>query len=132
MTTSEQRALHLVQEYKRLTHAIRALTPLIGSHLEQCNGLDGFRKETVHHEGMDAGDVLGWIEPYDEPSERALKDQRTHLDEWFQGEISAQWAASAEECAHCFAAYQIVQKRLLMRRQLGGVKGAMTKFGGKQ
>jgi hypothetical protein len=123
-------ALNLVKSYSTLTRAIKACKKEIGEHLDLCNGLKGFRHE---EEPISPGSS------FTVPTKRAEADQDTHLKGWYTAE-SGDYEYSgvqyltigqeeADECAHCYAAHQVIQRRKVLRRQLAGVKGAMTKGG---
>lgn len=129
---SPESALKLVQSYSTLTRAIKACKKEIGAHLDKCNGLKGFRRE---EELVRPGHL------YTMPTDRAQADQETHLKGWYTPE-RGEYAYSGyeyldigleeeEECPHCYAAHQIIQRRKVLRRQLAGVKAAMTKGGSK-
>lgn len=120
--TDAERALHLVQEYKRLTLLIKACRPRIAEAISRCEGVDGKLKEEEAHQFGDETVML--------PTAAANADH-THLHEWFEGEVQAKYTASAGECEHCFAAFQAIEDRRRLRRSLGGIKASMTKFGGK-
>lgn len=129
MSTAQQRALHLVQEFKRLTLLIKACKPRIGEHLDQCRGVKGHRKDEEEFEFLGA--------KYMAPTQEAMNDQETHLKGWFtpesddDGRYFDDIAEEHEiECPHCFAAYRVIRERKALRRSLAGIKGAMTKFAG--
>lgn len=132
-------ALELVGRYARLTREIKACAARIGAELDKCEGLRGFRLETEHHPEQDAGPLLGVLAAYDEPTERASKDQDTHLKTWYEHEGYPvgydDWQRftvgedEEQECPHCYAAHLIVQERKELRRKLAGVKAAMTRHG---
>lgn len=132
-------AVDLVNRYSRLTKAIAACRKRIGEHLDLCNGLQGFRRETERSPGFDGGPDVGWIDDSSEiPTPRSQNDQDTHLKGWYDGSgretnydgdgylpIESQ----KDECPHCWAAHLVVEERKVLRRQLGAVKGAMTRIG---
>ena len=133
-----EKALELVGRYARLTHSIAACKKRIGDELERCPGLKGFRLETRHYEAIDSDHVFGPIEAHDAPTDRAMRDQDTHLSIWYAkdyGELGEYGferftvgeGDEATDCPHCFAAHLIVQERKALRKQLSTVKGAMTR-----
>ena len=138
---SPETALDLVGRYARLTLAIKDCKRRIGAELDKCKGLKGFRLEAVVHPGFDGGPEVGFISDYREMTQRASNDQDTHLKYWYEkpgaeddwGEYRRYVISDeeADECAHCFAAHLIVRERRALRLQLGHVKGAMTRLGGK-
>ncbi|OZI59915.1 hypothetical protein [Bordetella genomosp. 11] len=123
-------AIKLVQSYSALTRAIKACKKEIGRHLDLCAGLKGFRHE---EEPVSPGSS------FTVPTERAEADQDTHLKGWYTAEpgdyeySGMQYLKigqdEAEECPHCYAAHQVIQRRKTLRRQLAGIKAAMTKGG---
>jgi len=130
-------AIDLVNRYSRLTKAIAACRRRIGEHLDLCNGLKGFRRETEHHEASHHPEPLGTIEAYDAPTDRSMQDQDTHLKGWYDGSGRAvrydgEYApieVHKDECPHCWAAHCVVEERKVLRRQLGAVKATMTRIG---
>lgn len=139
---SPQTAVDLVGRYSRLTLAIRGCGPRIAAELDKCKGLKGFRLETEHVPEFDGGPWVGRIEAHDRLTDRAEKDQQTHLSVWYSEDYGepGEWGFErysvgegdeAEDCPACYAAHLIVQERKGLRRQLGYVKGAMTRLGSK-
>ncbi|CAB3931564.1 hypothetical protein [Achromobacter insolitus] len=130
-------ALKLVSDYSALTRAIRECKKEIGQHLDQCNGLKGFRRET---EFIPPDEFLP--EGYTQPTARSNGDQETHLKGWYTPEtVEDHWGGEgrldyleigedeSDECPHCYAAHLVIQKRKALRRSLGAVKSAMTRLG---
>lgn len=117
------KALELVGKYARLTRAISACKPRIGACLDKCAGATGKRLLL---------DEYGCNQyPNDE-------DQETHLKGWYSDytydyQDDPHWvgigADQLAECEHCWAAHQVIKERRELRRQLAGVKGAMTRSG---
>lgn len=123
-------ALELVGRYARLTKLIKAKTAEIGENLEKCKGISGVRG------AMDPG-TLSW---HKEPELDAKgRDKDLHLWAWYQPEVvddgymsqGLEWlqigVLEAEECPHCYAAHLAIQERKKTRKELGAVKGAMSR-----
>lgn len=115
-------AIELVSRYAELTQSIADCKPKIADALERCPGFNGHRLE-----------VGG---PFKMPTDRSRNDV-THLSEWYAAdrddegrlEFMEVTDVEAETCPHCYAAHLVIQERKGLRRQLGTVKGQMTKFG---
>ncbi len=139
---SPEKALELVGKYARLTRAITQCKGRIGKHLDLCRGLKGNRLEVFKTGAFDGGEMVGFIEAYESPTDAACADQDTHLKVWYDkdyGETEDHGCPvfvrftvgdgdEEEECPHCFAAHLIVQERKELRKQLAYVKGSMTRF----
>lgn len=123
------KALELVERYARLTKQIRAKTAEIGEHLEKCKGVKGDRLNVDEH---------GW-QTYQPEMDGKNRDKGLHLWGWYQPEVvddgymssGLEWlqigVLEAEECPHCYAAHLAIQERKQARKELGAVKGAMSR-----
>jgi len=125
-------AQKLVAGYSRLTREIKALRVQIADNLDKCPGVKGDRL---------AVDENGW-QTYMPEVDSKNREKGVHLWHWYQPEICDSgyycethtvWTdvgvQEAEECPHCYAAHLAIQRRKEARKELGGVKGAMTRYG---
>lgn len=126
----QEKALELVERYSRLTRGVADCGRRIGGHLDLCRGINGDRL---------AVDENGWPTHYPELDAKN-RDKGLHLWAWYQPEIIDDGTMSptrvwehvgadihGAECPHCYAAHLAIQERKQLRKQLGAVKGAMTK-----
>lgn len=126
----QEKALELVERYSRLTRGISECGRRVGGHLDLCKGVDGNRLDVDKH---------GWPTYRPERDEKN-RDKGLHLWGWYRPETvddgtmnpTVVWERiGAEihgaECPHCYAAHLAIQERKQLRKQLGAVKGAMTK-----
>lgn len=123
------KALELVERYARLTKQIKAKTAEIGKHLEKCKGVKGDRLNVDEH---------GW-QTYQPEMDDKNRDKGLHLWNWYQPytdydsgyphrafeEIND--VEHGEQCPHCYAAHLAIQERKQARKELGAVKGAMSR-----
>ena len=122
-------ALQLVERYARLTKEIKILKKQIGDSLDLCKGFSGKRNE------LDESGLRFHPREEDEKG----RDKDLHLWDWYRPVLgdNPHWDQyeyqtvtadeHAAECPHCYAAHQAIQARKLARKQLGFVKGAMSK-----
>lgn len=119
----QEKALELVERYARLTRGIVDCKRRIGESLASCGGISGKRQD-----------------PFSEyRSDERGRDLDLHLTEWYSpDEGGDEWTGPIRiymnitekqkaECPHCYAAHVAIQERKQLRKQLGSVKGAMTK-----
>lgn len=124
------KALEMVGKYARLTRLVKSLTLEIGASLDRCKGVNGkrglyadvgtFQELMAEDTGLDA---KGW-------------DKNTHLWGWYQPERdddgSLEWEGvtlekNGAECCHCYNAHLAIQQRKQARKDLGVVKGVMSR-----
>jgi hypothetical protein len=130
-------ALRLVGQYARLTREIKLCGKQIGSALDKCRGLKGWRLETETNPGWPATEDFGGSPPFETPTDRSQTDQDTHLKEWYSmvdcGDDDRCWQSITPkheaECPACYAAHLVIQRRKELRKSLAAVKGAMTRLG---
>lgn len=124
------KALELVGRYSRLTKEIKFLKQQISEYLDKCPGVNGDRL---------AVDVHG-CPTYSPEMDSKNRDKGLHLWQWYQPEILEDcsyygshmvWTdvgvMESEECPHCYAAHQVIQRRKQARKELGIVKGVMAR-----
>lgn len=128
------KALELVNRYARLTKGIKDCTKHIGDHLSKCCGIEGNRLAVDEH---------GWP-TYQPELDEKNRDKGLHIWSWYQPEYTEgnyyseprpiYEAITAEEhgvqCQHCYSAHLSIQARKEMRKSLGVVKAAITRWGG--
>jgi len=103
---AETKALKLIVRYSQLEGLMREHTEAIGQQYYNCISAQ------VGPRSMWEGEVT------------------THLSKWYGKTIERGVPVNSEEvCSHCHQAHQTVLARKKLRRQLGGVKGAMFKLG---
>lgn len=122
-----EKALELVGRYAKLKKVIKDATKKIGENLELCPGLDGKRLEV---------DRFGCF-VHQRDTDSKYRDKSTHLWHWYNEPVDQHDdgeaifdvidAGKSIACPHCYAAHLAIQERKLARKQLGHVKGAMTK-----
>lgn len=126
------KALELVERYASLTKQIKDCTQRISDSLQLCNGKSGNRQAGMHSQG-EAGRF------YETKLDSKGREQDLHLWIWYQPETVDDGHMSpslvyekvgeerATECPHCYAAHLAVQERKQARKELGAVKGAMSR-----
>jgi len=119
----QEKALELVERYSRLTRGIADCKRRIEENLDSCNGISGKRKDPLSEYRCDSKN----------------RDLDLHLTDWYSpDEGGDEWTGPIRiymnvtekqkaECQHCYAAHIAIQERKQLRKQLGAVKGAMTK-----
>lgn len=122
------KALELVLKYGRLTRLIKHLGTQIGEGIEACDGVKGGRQARINEDVfLPSND---WLDDKG-------RDKTTHLWRWLNepvgyhsdGEPIYEGIDDAHKaiCPHCHAAWHAVQERRQARKDLGYVKGAMTR-----
>lgn len=122
------KALELVGKYARLTKQIKSLTLEIGTSLDRCKGIDGKRLEM---------DQWG-CHIHQRDTDNKNRDKSTHLWGWYQPEqnpdtdYGLEWhdvtlGDHGAECCHCYTAHLAIQLRKQARKDLGIVKGTMSR-----
>lgn len=131
MTTNlGKRALDACIELVRLKGEIKALTAAISDALSQCPGVNGSLLPLDDNASM--GAVMEWS--------RKVKDDSTHVKEAYSPDIGDHgkgvWMSEkeirdylSEQCPHCLAAHEAIQKRREARKQLGIVSRKLTAAG---
>lgn len=123
-----EKAHQLVLEYGRLTRLIKHLSTQIGEGIEACDGVKGGRQARINEGIFPPGD--GWLDSKG-------RDKTTHLWNWLNEPVDQDDDglpvyerindAHKAICPHCHGAWLAIQQRRQACKDLGYVKGAMTR-----
>ena len=127
------KALEMVGKYARLTKLIKSLTIEIGANLDLCKGADGKPRHHIHCGTID--ELM--VDVGADHTDRKGRDTRTHLWSWYNepvdqrddGDVIFERVSPSHSavCGHCYSAHLAIQHRKQARKDLGIVRGVMSR-----